>query len=102
MAQGNAWRAFAGYLARAKGAIAVARGRVDEAESLFTDSIDVFRRYGIPFEEAETLRAWGGAVATEDPKRAIEKYDAALAIYTSRDIGKAWIDRVQAHRKRIE
>lgn len=33
--------------------------------------------------------------------RALEKYDAALQIYTSREIGKAWIDRTLKDRSRV-
>ena len=101
LTQGNGWRGFLGILTRAAAATAVASGRLSEAESLFTDGVTIFRQYGLPFEEAETLHMWGDALADTDPTRAREKFDAALEIYTSRDVGKAWIDRALADRQRL-
>ncbi|MEX2557565.1 MAG: tetratricopeptide repeat protein, partial [Actinomycetota bacterium] len=98
LAQGNGWRGFLGMVGMAKASVAAARGRLGEAESLFAEAIEVFRKYGLPFAEAETLHLWGRALFEIDPKRALEKYDAALEIYTSCDIGKAWIDRLLADR----
>jgi tetratricopeptide (TPR) repeat protein len=100
LAQGNGWRGFLGMVGMAKASVAAARGRLGEAESLFAEAIEVFRKYGLPFAEAETLHLWGRALFEIDPKRALEKYDAALEIYTTREIGRAWIDRVLTDRER--
>ena len=100
LAQGNGWRGCLGFVSRAKGATAAKGGRLSEAETLLAEALGIFHQYGTPFEKAETLHLWGRALADSDPKRALEKYDAALEIYTSRDVGKAWIDRVFADRSR--
>ncbi len=100
LAQGNGWRGYLGFLAMAKGAAAVAGGRLGEGEGLFVAAIEIFKQYGLPFEEAETLQMWGHALVVGDPQRAIEKFDAALEIYTSRSIGQAWIDRALADHSR--
>lgn len=98
MTQGNGWRGFLGVVARAKAAAAAANGRLSEAESLFADAVTTFRQYRLPFEEADTMHMWGRALADTDATRALEKYDAALDIYTSRGVGRAWVDRVLADR----
>ncbi|MGH7899566.1 MAG: BTAD domain-containing putative transcriptional regulator [Candidatus Binatia bacterium] len=100
LTRGNGWRGFLGFVARAKAAMAAANEGLSEAESLFTEAVGIFRQYGLPFEEADTVHLWGHVLAGIDPIRALEKYDAALEIYTSRDVGKAWIDRVLADRSR--
>jgi DNA-binding SARP family transcriptional activator/tetratricopeptide (TPR) repeat protein len=102
LAQGNGWRGYLGFVAMARGAVGANAGRLGEAEGAFAEAIEIFQQYGLPFEEAEVLVMWGRALAGDDPQRAIEKYDAALEIYTSRDIGKAWIDRALADRQRAE
>lgn len=98
---GNGWRGFLGLLAQAKGVTAAAQGQTAQAEGLFAESIDVFRTYSLPFAEAETLHQWGRVLVEVDAQRALEKYDAALQIYTTREIGTAWIDRTLSVRSRV-
>src|SRR5262249_9583708 len=53
----------------------------------------------LPFEEAETLRSWGSALAgTGNRAEADEKFDAAMEIYRRCGAGQRWIDRVEATR----
>ena len=95
---GNGWRGYLGVVAMARGAVAAASGQPGEAEGSFAEAIEIFKQYGLPFEEAETLHMWGRALLAVDPQTAIEKYDAALEIYRGRGVGKAWIDRVLTDR----
>jgi DNA-binding SARP family transcriptional activator len=99
LARGNGWRGYLGNVALARAVVAAGDGRFDDV--LFSEAIDIYRRYGLPFGEAEALHMWGRALVASDAKRALEKYDAALEIYTSREIGKAWIERVLAERGRL-
>jgi tetratricopeptide (TPR) repeat protein len=99
--QGNGWRGYRGYVPMASGALAVAGGRIGEAEARFMEAIEVFDEFSLRFEEAETLYMWGRALRDGDARRAVEKYDAALEIYTRRGIGQAWIDRLLADRNQV-
>jgi tetratricopeptide (TPR) repeat protein len=101
--QGNGWRGCLGLIELARACATAASGRLGEAEQMFVESIDIYRRYGLPFDESEALQLWGRELAAEgDTKRALEKYDEALQIYTSRNMGKAWIDRVHTAHVRVE
>jgi tetratricopeptide (TPR) repeat protein len=100
--QGNGWRGYRGFVPMASGTLAVAGGRIGEAEARFTEAIEIFNKFSLRFETAETLYMWGRALRDGDARRAVEKYDAALEIYTSRGIGQAWIDRALADRRRAE
>lgn len=98
LARGNGWRGCSGFVALARAATAFAEGQTDEAENLFGNAIEIFQRYSLAFDEAEALRIWGRALADQYPARALEKCDAALEIFTTRDVGRAWIERVLADR----
>ncbi len=98
LALGNGWRGYLGVVAMARGVTTAAEGRLAQAEGAFAEAIEIFKQYGLPFDEAETLHMWGRALLDVDPERAIDKYDAPIEIYTSRDVGKAWIEGVTADR----
>ncbi len=95
MAAGEDWRGLAGYVARAEAVLAVVFGSHHEAERQFGKAIDVFRRYTLRWEEAETLLYWGRALNTAHDSRANEKFNAAIALYRSHGAGQRWIDRVE-------
>jgi hypothetical protein len=101
MPDGNGWRGHAGKMDVARAAITVAEGDLMRADDLFAQAIDNFREFTLPFEEAAALQMWGGALAESDPKRATERLDAAIDIYTSRDAGKGWIDRALKERHQL-
>ncbi|HYL98458.1 MAG TPA: hypothetical protein VEZ90_05840, partial [Blastocatellia bacterium] len=62
-------------------------------------ALAIFRRYQVPFDEAESLYCWGKALnASRDYARANEKFDAATAIYRRCGGGEQWIDRIEAAR----
>ena len=97
MADGEDWRGLAGYAACAEAAVAAAEGRPDEAEPQFARAIEIFRRYRVPWEEAETFSHWGRALVSRgDKERATEKFQSAIDIYRSHGAGQQWIDRVIA------
>ena len=102
LARGNGWRGCLGFVMVARAATAFAEGRTDEAENLFGNAIEIFQRYSMPFDEAEALRIWGRALADQSPSRALEKYDAALEIFTTREAGRAWIERVLEDRHGLQ
>jgi hypothetical protein len=101
LATGNGWRGSLGGLARAKGVLASAAGSDGEADAMFTEAVETHRRYGLPFEEAESLLAWGRALHSRDRKRAVEKCELAIGLYQRGDVGQAWLDRALAQREGI-
>jgi tetratricopeptide (TPR) repeat protein len=97
MAGGEDWRGLAGYAACSEAAVAAAAGRFDEARPQFARGIEIFRRYQVPWEEAEALSYWGRALVAEGEKElAVEKFKSAIDIYRNHGAGQQWIDRVMA------
>ncbi len=105
------WRGLAGRVALAEAAVVAAvgagprtrldAGALQEAETHFRRAIDIFRRYTLPWDEAEALHLWGQALLnTRRRSAAIEKLDAAIEIYRRHGAGQPFIDRVEADRKR--
>jgi tetratricopeptide (TPR) repeat protein len=105
MAAGEDWRGLAGHVARAEGAVAAAEGRFDAADSSFAKAVEIYRRYRVPFEQAEALHYWGRALAQcGDQGGALEKFDGALDLYQRHGAGQPWLERVRAdklHAQRI-
>ena len=105
LAGGEDWRGLAGRIALAEGALAVAEGPLQDAEAHFQNAIDIFRRYTLPWDEAEALHLWGKACARSKGRSlraiAVDKFDAAIDLYRRHGAGQAWIDRVEADKQRI-
>ena len=59
---GENWRGLAGAASRAKAVVAAAGGKYQDAETQFQRALEIFRRYHVPFEEAEALHYWGRAL----------------------------------------
>jgi tetratricopeptide (TPR) repeat protein len=97
---GEDWRGLEGHLARAEAVVAAATSKLDEAETGFARAVTIFRKYALPWEEADTLQRWGRVIATAEPVQAIEKFDAAIEIYRRHGAGQRWIDRVEADKHR--
>ena len=101
VAAGEDWRGLAGHVARAEAVVAAAQGRLDVANQQFTHAAEIYRRYQVPFEEAETLHYWGRALLTAGiGGQALEKLDLATELYQRHGAGQRWLDRVQADRLR--
>jgi tetratricopeptide (TPR) repeat protein len=102
LAAGEDWRGLTGSVARAEAVFAAAEGRSQDAESHFTKAIEIFRRYKLPWEEAEALCYWGRALQSAgETRRAAEKFDAAIEIYNRIGAGQRWIDHLLADRERV-
>jgi tetratricopeptide (TPR) repeat protein len=103
IAKGEDWRGLAGHVARSEGAVAAAEARFEAANEQFAKAVVIYRRYQVPFEEAETLHCWGrGLIAAGDRAMALEKLDAATELYRSHGAGERWLDAVQADRLRAQ
>jgi DNA-binding CsgD family transcriptional regulator len=91
------WRGLAGHVDLAEAVVLAAEGRLDEATVLFESSVATMRRYGVPWDEAEALRAWALALArAADYVRSRDLLAAAADVYRRIGAGQPWIDRVDA------
>jgi tetratricopeptide (TPR) repeat protein len=96
---GEDWRGLGGHLARAEAAVAAGEGKLDAALAGFESAVTIFRKYALPWEEADTLQRWGRALlAAAAPDRANQKFDAAIETYRRQGAGQRWVDRVEADR----
>jgi len=69
----------------------------------FGQSVEICRRYQVPFEEAETLHYWGRALlAAGDRPTALSKLDVAAELYHHHGAGERWLQRIQADRLRVQ
>jgi len=96
-------RGMLGVLARADAAVAAARGDWPAANKAFERSIEIFQRFGVPFEEAETRIAWGSALRRSgDRRRAPEQLDRALEIYRRIGADSQWLERALGMKLRAQ
>jgi class 3 adenylate cyclase len=96
-------RALVGVLARAEGALAAARGDWPAAAQHFERSLEIFQRFGVPFEEAETRIVWGNALRRSgDRRRAPEQLDRALEIYRRVGADSQWLERALGMKMRAQ
>ncbi len=103
IAAGEDWRGLAGHVARAEAAVAAAEGRFDTANEQFANAVEIYRRYQVPFEEAEALHYWGRALLSAgDRGAAMEKLNAAMEIYQHHSVGGRWLETVQADKLRAQ
>lgn len=99
MAAGENWCGLAGFVVLAEAVLAAAEGRPKDAGAQFEKAADTFRRYQVPFEEADALYYWARALnASGEYARANEKLDAAIAIYQRWGAGERWIERAEKAR----
>lgn len=104
VARGEDWRGTGGQVLLAEAALAASNHQLEEADGLFEQAIEVFRRYHLPWDEAEAFETWGDALAAAGRRlrrAALQKIDAALDIYRADGAGQPLIDCVLATRKRI-
>jgi DNA-binding NarL/FixJ family response regulator len=79
----------------AEAAVALAERRMTDAHADFAEARAVFRRYYLPWDEAQALECWGTAAITSGDARAGDRYlDAAASIYRRHGAGPAWLQRV--------
>jgi DNA-binding CsgD family transcriptional regulator len=93
---GDDWRGLFGRMARAETAIAMMEGRDEEALHCSDQAIALFRRYSLPWDEAEALAGQGhlqdklGA-----SKRSAQSLDNAAALYRQLAASLAWASAAQ-------
>jgi len=101
MAGGEDWRGLAGGVARAHGIIEAARGNFDIALPEFEAALAIHRKYGLVWEQAETLQFCGRALAAAgDSAQAAEKFDSAIEIYRDHGAALRFVDLVMADKMR--
>jgi len=99
IAGGEDFRGLFGRAALAEAAVAAAEGGHDIAERHFTRALEIFQRYDLPWDRAQTHHLWGAALLKAGAlSRASAQFDAAQAIYRRHGAGAAWIDKIKAAR----
>jgi len=104
MASGEDWRGRAGRVDLAEAAVAYARSRFDEGEARFKRALAVFRRYALPWDEADAHHLRGRLLAPLGRRyrpQAVESFDAAIETYRRLGADPRWTDRVEAARQRL-
>jgi tetratricopeptide (TPR) repeat protein len=92
---GEDWRGLGGRARLAAAMGLSAEGHVDASEAAFAEAIETFRRYQLPWDEAEVLCRWAdqlerrGREADAKPKRA-----AGLHSYYHLGAGPSWSETV--------
>ena len=101
LAAGEDWRGVRGHAEHAGAACLAAEKNYDRADEQFAAAIKSLNRFSLVWDEAEAFRNWGRALFDAgEPRRAIEKFDAAIDIYRRIGAGQPWSDRVMADRVR--
>ncbi len=94
LSDGQDWRGRAGHLKLVEAVIAAAAGRSADARRDFEAALEAFRRYEVPWREADTLISWGSALLRAGERsEALEKLDTAIAIYRRIGAGSQWLER---------
>jgi class 3 adenylate cyclase len=87
----------------AEGAINAAKGSLSGAARHFESALELARRYGDRWTEADAFHLWGRALLDAGERRsAVEKLDAALGIYREMDAGTPWLENVLADKLRAQ
>jgi tetratricopeptide (TPR) repeat protein len=98
---GEDWRGLAGSVARAEAVVAAAEGKLNDAAAAFERAIAIYRRYSLPWEEAEAFYLWGRALLDAgETSSADQKLESAIEIYRRIGAGQAWIDRALIQKAR--
>jgi DNA-binding CsgD family transcriptional regulator len=104
MALGEDWRGAAGCVILADAVLAAAGRRMEDAEGLLEQAIEILRRYQLPWNEADGLLLWAELLSAHGHRYrapALERVDAAIDIYTRHGAGQPLIDRALAIRQGI-
>jgi ATP/maltotriose-dependent transcriptional regulator MalT len=97
LAAGEDWRGRAGRVALAEAVTLAADGHPREADNVVGRAVDIFRRYGLAWDEAEALHAWSGMLrAAGDRRAAADRLDTAIALYQRLGAAERWIERLRA------
>ena len=103
LGNGEDWRGLSGDVALADAALSAANRRLDEAAVMFQEALEIFDRFGLAWDRAETLFVWGRALLdAEQPALALEKLDSSLEIYRTCDAATQWLERVLVEKLRAQ
>ncbi len=102
LADGQDWRGREGQLALAEAAVAAAEGKLEDARPGFESALATFRRFRLPWHEADALVVWGKLLLAAGDAGAVEKLDAALAIYRAIGASSQWLERALAAKMRAQ
>jgi class 3 adenylate cyclase/tetratricopeptide (TPR) repeat protein len=95
MAATEDWRGLTGRLALAE-ALAASLDQPAGADASFSQAVEIFRRYRLPWEEAEAFRLWGRALMQAgEPQAANERLLTAAELYVRCGAGHPWLDRLE-------
>jgi tetratricopeptide (TPR) repeat protein len=101
LADGEDWRGLAGRTAVVEGVAAAADRERASADERFQEAIEIFRRYELPWQEADAFRHWGRAsLQAGDREVAAQKFHAAEEIYSRHNAGSRWLSLVRDDRNR--
>jgi hypothetical protein len=101
LAGGEDWQGLAGLVAQAEGVFASAQHDLAMGAGHFARAIEIFRRYVLPFEEAETFRYWAFAANHAGAPYWAEKFDQSSEIYGRIGAGAPWTERINADRREL-
>jgi DNA-binding CsgD family transcriptional regulator len=95
ISQREDWRGLAGRLVLAEGALAGAESRTALADEHYAQAIAMFRRYHLPWDEAQALECWGVTLINSgDRTTGDRRLDAAATLYRRHGAGPRWLQRV--------
>ena len=103
LGMGEDWRGLAGRVALAEAVAAGMAGGTDEAEAHLSRAVAIFRRFSLPWDEAEALVLRGhfyGHAGRSHRHAASESFDKAAAIYSAHGASQPWLDHVAALKHR--
>ncbi len=106
LANGENWRGLAGRAALVEAVSSAANGERTEAEERYQQAGDIFRRYTLPWDEAEAHEIAARTCARFHRGRGRQAFvgenlAAARAVYERIGAGQPWLDRLEAAERRL-
>ncbi len=87
------WRGLGGRVLLAEAVVLWAEGKNDAADLRAMAAVEVFRRIGLPWDEADAQRRLGQSrLRARDRTGAVQRFAAALELYRRHGAGGAWIE----------
>ncbi|MBV8357488.1 MAG: hypothetical protein JO189_06070 [Deltaproteobacteria bacterium] len=101
VSEGEDWLGWMGSVACAEAVLAAATNRMADAANSFERSMQIFRKFGLVWDAADTLHLWGRILLRAGAHTgALAKLDGAIDVYRRHGAGPRWIERVEADRRR--
>jgi DNA-binding NarL/FixJ family response regulator len=93
---GEDWRGLAGRVALGEAALALAERRLTSAAGRVTRAIEVFRRYALPWDEAEAQELRSRVLAAAGERgEAVRSLEEGVALYHRIGAGTRWRERLE-------